>query len=90
MAEAGRTGSGRREGRGATTGAGVEEEVGEETVEIGETGRREEAIFVAVARAEVIMETDKCHSELPRPTARPGTSQSLMKDFAVKTRNFYK
>ena len=70
--------------------AGVEEGGGDGTVEIGETGRREGAIFVAVARAEVIMETDKCHLELPRPTARPGTSQSLMKDFAVKTRNFYK
>jgi len=51
---------------------------------------REEVIFVAVVRAEETMETDKCHSELPKLTARPGTSQSLMKDFAVKTKNFYK
>ena len=68
----------------------MEEGAGEETEEIEETGRREEAIFVAVAKAEVITETDKCHLELPRLTARPGTSQTLMKDFAVKTRNFYK
>ena len=62
--------------------------------EIEGTERTEEAIFVAVAKAEVTTETDtvtgKCHSELPKPTAKPGTSRSIMIDFAVKTRNFYK
>lgn len=63
---------------------------GAETAGTGRIGGTEGAIFVAVARAEAITETDKCHSELPRHMAKPGTSQFLMKDFAVKTRNFYK
>lgn len=90
-AEAGKTGSGRTEERAATTGAEVAEaEAGAETGEREGTGRTEEAIFVAVAKAEVTTGTDKCHLELPKPTAKPGTSQSIMIDFAVKTRNFYK
>ena len=94
---AGRTGAGRTGGRGAITGAVEEAEAEGVTGETERTGgatiaavRREEVIFVAVVRAEETMETDKCHSELPKLTARPGTSQSLMKDFAVKTKNFYK
>ena len=68
----------------------AEAEAGVETEGREETGRTEEAIFVAVAKAEVTMGTDKCHLELLKPTAKPGTSQSIMIDFAVKTRNFYK
>ena len=47
-------------------------------------------MVIFVAEVDVREQTDKFHLELQPAMARPGTSHSVMHEFLVKTKYFYK